>query len=117
MGVSSFVKKYKKDTLFTAVIVLTGIALLIAKILFTASGNSVAVRVDGTEYARYSLEKEAVYEIQGYNHGVNILIISEGMAYISEATCPDGLCTGMGRISERGESIICLPNRVVVEIE
>jgi hypothetical protein len=35
---------------------------------------------------------------------------------VEEASCPDGLCKSMGRISMSGQSIICLPNKVVIEI-
>ena len=34
-----------------------------------------------------------------------------------EADCPDQLCVHQKKISMNHESIICLPNRVVVEIE
>ena len=35
---------------------------------------------------------------------------------MSEADCPDKLCKNMGTIDKKGESIICLPHQVVVEI-
>ena len=35
---------------------------------------------------------------------------------MSSATCPDGDCVKQGRICDEGETIVCLPNKVVVEI-
>ena len=43
-------------------------------------------------------------------------MIRDGGARIEEASCPDRLCVGMGVIRRAGQSIICLPNQVVVEI-
>jgi hypothetical protein len=56
------------------------------------------------------------YEINGVNGGTNLLIIQDGEAWVEEASCPDGLCKNMGKISQVGQSVICLPNKVVVEI-
>ena len=56
------------------------------------------------------------YTIKGSNEGYNTLVIEDEQAYILEASCPDGLCIKQGRIHRRSQSIICLPNKVVVEI-
>ncbi|MBR2613326.1 MAG: NusG domain II-containing protein, partial [Clostridia bacterium] len=50
------------------------------------------------------------------NGGTNLLIIKDGKAYISEATCPDLVCVHTGHADEL-KSIVCLPNRVTVSIE
>lgn len=86
-------------------------------IFFTKhEGKQVVVSVDGVVTDIYSIEDDGTYEIQGYDGGRNILVIADGVAYMSEASCPDHLCMGMGRISNVGQSIICLPNRVIIEI-
>ena len=36
---------------------------------------------------------------------------------MKEADCPDHLCMKQGEISHKGETIVCLPNRVVIEVE
>ena len=48
--------------------------------------------------------------------GQNRLIIENGRAYMQEADCPDKLCVKQGNISMKGQSIICLPHKVVAEI-
>ena len=72
--------------------------------------------MDGIEIVRFPLDEDRTYEIAGFGEGHNTLIIQGGEAYMSDASCPDHLCMGMGKISHAGQSIICLPNRVVVEI-
>ena len=40
-----------------------------------------------------------------------------GEAYVSEADCPDGICAAHRPISHVGETIVCLPHRVVIKVE
>lgn len=91
-------------------------ALFARKLTEKQDGKQVVVSVDGAEIARFSLDEDRIYEISGFNDGHNTLIIQDGVAYMSDASCPDHLCMGMGKISHAGQSIICLPNRVIVEI-
>lgn len=80
------------------------------------TGAAVEVRVAGGERQRYSLEQNADVEISGTNGGVNRLHIEEGQAWITEASCPDKVCVHMGKISQPGQTIVCLPNQVVIEV-
>ena len=49
--------------------------------------------------------------------GVNKVVINDGKVSMTEADCPDELCVKTGKISRVGETIVCLPHRVVVEIK
>ena len=80
------------------------------------SGMLVVVSVDSVKTASFSLSEDIEYEIKGYDGGTNLLIIKDGEAYLIDSSCPDHLCEHMGKISKVGQSIICLPNRVVVEV-
>jgi hypothetical protein len=35
---------------------------------------------------------------------------------MKEAECPDRSCVKQGKISKNKESIVCLPNKVIVEV-
>ena len=48
--------------------------------------------------------------------GECILIIKDGEAYIQEADCPNQICVHHSPVSHKGETIVCLPNRVIIEI-
>jgi len=39
-----------------------------------------------------------------------------GEVFIAQSDCRDGICVTMGRISEPGEWVACLPNRVIVRV-
>ncbi|MCM1125137.1 MAG: NusG domain II-containing protein [Lachnospiraceae bacterium] len=72
---------------------------------------------DGEEIARYPLSEEQAVTISGVEEGYNLLMISGGTAFVSDADCPDRLCVRQKAISRGGESIICLPHKLVILIE
>ena len=80
------------------------------------TGKTVVVSVDGVVKYTFPLDEDIEFKIEGYEGGTNYLVIKDGEACLTEASCPDLLCVHMGKISSQGQSIICLPNRVVVEI-
>ena len=93
--------------------------LLLALLLYffmegRGEGDSVRISVDGRAEYSIPLAQSGDYSING---GSNILRIEGGKARIIDADCPDKLCVKSGEVSKTGESIICLPNRVMISIE
>lgn len=81
-----------------------------------APGGQVVVRIDGQVTATLSLQADQTYEIHTPEGGVNLLVIEDGTARLEDANCPDQLCVRQGKIRYAGDSIICLPHLLVVEI-
>lgn len=79
-------------------------------------GARAVVYLEGEAIASYSLEEEGEYEIRS-EKGINRLVIRNGSADMTEADCPDGLCVKQHSIRKTGETIVCLPHKVVVEIQ
>ncbi len=67
--------------------------------------------------AAYPLSEERTEEFLSPDGGRNILVISAGEAYMQDADCPDRLCVEQGRISRTGQTLTCLPHRLLVTIE
>lgn len=83
-----------------------------------ATHNAKAVvTIDGEQYGSFSLATDRVEKIELPDGGYNVLEIKEGKADITEASCPDGICVNHRAVSKQSQSIVCLPNKVVVEIE
>lgn len=101
--------------LIIGLLVITAIIALGVR-LTEKTGKTVMVSVDGVVKYTFPLDEDIEFKIEGYEGGINYLVIKDGEAYLTEASCPDLLCVQMGKISSQGQSIICLPNRVVVEI-
>ena len=82
------------------------------------NGDTVKVTVDGKIYGTYALNKditEDIYSGKNKEH-LNRLIIKDGKVYMEKATCPDGICVSHTPIFREGESIVCLPQRVVITV-
>lgn len=47
----------------------------------------------------------------------NTIHIEDGKIWIHDATCPDKVCLSQGKISNDGELIVCLPNKLLVQIK
>ena len=71
--------------------------------------------VNRKPYGEYALDQNLVLEICT-DDSLNILVIEDGRAWMQKADCPDGICTAHKPIFRDGESIICLPNQVVVTV-
>ncbi len=111
-------KKILADVILVASLLVIALSVFLVVSLTEREGAYAVVTVDGDEVARYSLERDGEYSING---GSNILVIRDGKAYISYANCPDKTCVHGNsvfgkKISSTGQRIICLPNRVMVEI-
>ena len=108
-------RKRRNDVILVLGLLLVIFAAGLALFLFRSVGDTVTVTVNGEKYAEYSLSEDREVEIR-VGEGYNILVIEEGRAYVKNASCPDGICSSHRPISHDGESIICLPNKVVIEI-
>ena len=113
---SGAVRLKKPDMLLIVVLLIVGAVVFIYTRFMSHTGSVVQIRVDGEAKAEYPLDADIDVILSGVDGGTNHLIIQDGQAWFSEASCPDGLCIGMGKISKSGQSIICLPNRVTAEI-
>ena len=108
----------KNDILLLGMLAVVILVFYVGMTSALQSGDSIIITVNGSEYGRYSLteNKEIPIKIE-INGGTNILQIKGGKADMIEADCPDQLCMHQNAISKDKESIICLPNRVVVTVE
>ena len=103
-------------------LILAGAVLLLAGILAWRFGCENGkwkyheVTVDGEVYGTYSLAENQTVKIQT-GHGTNVLVIENGSVHMEEADCPDGYCKRQGTISRVNETIVCLPHKLVAEVE
>lgn len=106
----------KRDIILAGCLILIGLMLTVGLKIFMKSGNQVVVYVDGEKIGTYNLAQDGTYEIQT-EKGYNQIKIEEGTVWMVSADCPDALCVHMGKISKAGETIVCLPHRLVLQVE
>lgn len=111
-------KKTRNDIILVAVILVIAAAGLLITTLTRQEGSTVVVKIDGEQTQSYSLyENKTVEIITGKNNEFsNTLVIENGKAFISQADCPDKICQEHRAISYSGETIVCLPHKIVIEI-
>lgn len=85
--------------------------------------DMVIISVDGKEYARVPLSKPQTVTVEQKNGSVNVVEISDHGAVMLSSTCDNQLCVEMGEVTvdnweyrPNQQFIICLPNRVGVEL-
>ncbi len=111
-------RRFRNDVIFIAallaIVALAGLFVF----LFRQPGDTVVVTIDGEHYATYSLNENMTVPIHTGQDGeqINVLIIRDGQAHVQEASCPDGICAAHKPIHREGESIVCLPHRVVITV-
>lgn len=107
----------KKDVLLIgSVVILAALFWLVPRIIDMFHEDEklqLRITVAGNEYGTYALEKEQIIEIQD----TNVCEIKNGKVSMISAQCPDQLCRRQGPIHRQGETIVCLPNKVVLEIK
>lgn len=107
----------KNDILFIGGIFCVALLFLLLFGLFHGKkGAYVEVTVDGKLYGTYSLMEEQEIPIKGKEKVTNTLTIKDGKAKMTDADCPDHLCMHQKAISKENETIVCLPNKIVVKV-
>lgn len=104
----------KKNDILLAVVVLiiAALGLLFYTNLGKQTAGTITITVNGEVFGTYSLEKDQEISIGK----TNFLAIKDGKADMIEADCPDRICVDHKAISKNKESIVCLPNKVIVEV-
>lgn len=106
----------KKDLiLICSVLVLAAAFWLIPRavgIFGNSEAQKLRITVSGKEYGVYSLDEDQVIKIGD----TNVCEIKDKKVTMISAECPDQLCIHQGPIRLQGETIVCLPNKVVLEV-
>lgn len=110
----SFIKKW--DIILIAAALAVSAVLFLSVRFFSSNGDYVTVKVNNFTAAKLPLDTNTVYEIETDNGITNILEISDGAAKMISADCPDKICVNHRSISKNNETIVCLPNKVLITV-
>lgn len=74
-------------------------------------GKLCKISVDGKIFGELSLSEDGELSLPGC-----ILKVRDGKAFVENSDCPDKVCEKTGKISKNGETIVCIPNRISIDI-
>ena len=106
-------------TLILAIILVNILILVWGSFNTVEKGQKIAyVYSDNQLVGEYTLTENYKKEFKVDNGtGYNTIHIENGKIWIHDATCPDKICLSQGKIGSDGELIVCLPNRLLVQIK
>lgn len=102
----------KGDIVIIGAVAAAFVLSIVLLISFSKQGSRVVVKQDNEIIYNKSININETVDT-----GTNTVIIKDGIVYMSDAACKNQVCVNTGKISKKGESIVCLPNKVIVEIE
>lgn len=109
-------RKLKNDIILAVIVVVVAATGLLLVNVFRTEGSFAVIKIDGKETGRYPLSVDTEVIIETGDDGKNTLVIEDNKAFMKDANCPDKICEGHSKISYKGETIVCLPHKVVIEI-
>lgn len=99
-----------------AAIVIIGLGISIFLAAGSHQGNKVEITKDGKLWGTYSLDGEHKITIRDGKE-LNVVKISGGKVTMESANCKNQVCVHHSPVSRTGESIVCLPHKIVVTIK
>lgn len=113
-----------KPVLWDALVVLAVLALAAGSFFLTWRGGAesgaltAVISVDGAETARIPLAGLERTERTVTGEGFTLhIVLTETEAWVETSDCPTQDCVHTGHISRPGQSVVCLPARVIVRLE
>ena len=111
-----------KPNLWDILVVLAVVALAAASALTVWPGRdsgslTAVVTADGEELDRFAPADLAAGPRTYTHNGYTLTVTAEGGGLrVAEADCPTQDCVHTGTITRSGQSIVCLPARIVIQL-
>lgn len=108
----------KADIILAIVIAIVGIAVSIYLTVHDTDikNGKVIIHANNKIYGEYSLNEDREIKVKEGDH-INKITIKNGNVQMSFSNCKNQDCVKQGSINDSSKSIVCLPHKVVVEIE
>ena len=105
----------KRDIVLAAVLLILGVTGVLIVKYGLKSGNTADVYIDDKLVQTIDLSVDDEYTFQT-DKGSNTVEVTNGAVSMKSADCPDKVCVRMGTKNRNGETITCLPHKLVIEV-
>lgn len=102
----------RSDIIIFAAVIAAAAAIFGIFRLNESNGTSVLITESNQTVYKGSIHTDKTVKLSG-----NTVVIKNGYATVSKADCKNQICVKHKKISKKGETIVCLPNKVIVEIK
>ena len=85
-----------------------------------ASETQAVLRVDGKEIHTFKLyegQKSYTFKYTDSDGDYNLIEVDGNRIRIKDANCGDLICVRRGWASKNGDTIVCLPHKLVIEVQ
>ncbi len=109
-------KRFKIGDIIVTLLLL-GLAIYLLLTLNIKKSNRIKIEIDSPYSKRYytfSKNSRTLF-IKG-KRGISKIVIATNYVKMVDSACPHKLCVKQGKISKPGQSIICLPNQVIIKL-
>lgn len=106
----------KNDLLLMSAALLVVLICYLYNNIFNKAGDYVSVNYRGNEVAKHSLSDSGEYEIPCSANEAFRYKIENGEVFCIYSECRDKICIHQGKINRNGQSVICLPQQIVLTV-
>ncbi len=106
--------KFLNDVILIIILVSVSLVLWFATVSGEngKTGEKVTITAGGETIGEYSLGTDASIDVRG----LLTVVIKSGQVRVTGETCRNHICAKHRPISKAGQSIVCLPNGIIVKI-
>ena len=105
----------KRDIVLAAVLLILGITGVLIVKYGLKSGKTADIYIDDKLVQTIDMSVDDEYTFQT-DKGSNTVEVRNGAVSMKSADCPDKVCVRMGTKNRNGETITCLPHKLVIEV-
>ena len=104
----------RNDLILIAVLITFSLVPLVPGSQFLIPNHAV-IKIDGAIVRKIDLTADETFTLEA-GGGKNVIEIKDGAVSVIAADCPDKICVRRGAIKNTGETIACVPHKVLIEI-
>ena len=110
------------DGIIVVILILLSFAPVLVFSLNRASSptQEAVLSVDGIEIKTFDLSDNSqayTYRYEDKDGDSNLIEVKGNLIRIKEADCGDQICVRRGWIEQSGETIVCLPHKLLIEVK
>ena len=103
------------DRLLIVLLIVLGASSLFIVSLFQAQGETVQIFQNNEIKFQFNLNEEKRFVIENQSGFIQIFI-EDKKVWVNDSSCSAKICKKMGKISKTGQTIVCVPNKIFIQI-